>query len=1203
MPAVARERALASERAGNRAGEQAPVNQQDDPEDSADDDELDTDGSDEAFEVERILDYMIFDTFKGLPEPYPQDQDRFQVLYQVKWLGYPDSENSLEPKSSFVDEKSWEAFWKECEQTKPPRESHANLVAQAEAQNKAYENKRNKILKRKEQADADKKTKKAAKNKSKRESKRPESDASGSITAAPTRRSLRDPPVTVSNKRRRSDSSDQQMRETRSNRHERIDQAVLNDLIGTSRHKMLRELRISSPPQHVEHLDSDEDENKVEEQEEPSSNHKSPLDQGPNGLKQSPKPDSGLLMDQNPYRGFAHDSESEEEEGDATLKNRPPSPPTQVTQPVDKGFASDESDEEEADSKSANGGADHHDAAQVDLEDGKVATEEKGFRQPEPLKPVPGGFADDSEDDSDDEQHVTQQTAMPKTVQGKDARDPQSRNSKPLRPATKGAEEDSGADAEKDEHSKQALATPKLAVRAVNARARAEAIVDSSPEQPLMNLRARLASTSEVSNSPKGFKDESGASPDDQAEAILRPDSAPSVSEGRSMGHAQQNSTSATSEPVLPADVEMRDVSGIPTRTGQPIAHPPESDRDVNVKQESPPISPEGALEPNNTRDKGDKPPKSTASLAGPNGKRLHGEVKGLKAETILELESPGSGRQPRTGGSTATDQSKTPEREGAKEKESNTGDPESRRQKDNSSAPKSSAQDKGDDVGKTKQVPPASTSTKTAPISVPAPRSPKRTLPGADHVSPVSAKRRKTEKRQQQASAKTPPAAAPAPAHASPKAIAQRAALKKFKIGRLPREGAVPIPPIAPTPISPPAVPNSPDLLSNSHSSSGTNSKKREQDPFNYGVQRPSAKDGYIRYNVDTPAYKGLPDAITGREKPKWSHEVPDNMRIRSWWGIDGNPIDNFVNFDKVLSHREVYITPRPTPSEVGINKRASVHDKEYLALQLVLAHIKEVKQVDSLRDSVTAVFVHASFSNDLGRFPGKLSELDHWRDREDVVFFWYGSDGNGKRQKLCQFWKPLTAITFTSSALLRDPVRLSRILENAAESRDRVFRARDQFPFMLSQYLLTGGTLGPSEPGKPSTSNPQSEARQPAIDAVMSLLHAGSLTLTRIAPRLGPPYRDQKRFPAHDDSVANDPVAWSRLSQCYLPKYCQVSPERLQNLVCSWRTRYTNIRRWIIIATREEKTSLAAAPGILLVTATEAERIIQRPLKVIFG
>jgi hypothetical protein len=236
-------------------------------------------------------------------------------------------------------------------------------------------------------------------------------------------------------------------------------------------------------------------------------------------------------------------------------------------------------------------------------------------------------------------------------------------------------------------------------------------------------------------------------------------------------------------------------------------------------------------------------------------------------------------------------------------------------------------------------------------------------------------------------------------------KAVSREDALKKLKIGRVSKDGSANRPSSG-NQRSPSVVTNSAtDQHSNSHGSG--NNKRQEEDPFNYGKQRSTSKDGYILINASVLQFKKLPEAIAGKENPNWPVGALDHERIRWWWKIGKNPVDNFVDFDRILSYREVYVTAPPTQREIGTSKKAAAHEKDYLALQLVLAHVPGVKQADSLRSDVSAVFVHASLASDLGRFPGKFTELDRLRERDDVVCFFYGT-GDDKQRALRRFWKP---------------------------------------------------------------------------------------------------------------------------------------------------------------------------------------------------
>ena len=247
-------------------------------------------------------------------------------------------------------------------------------------------------------------------------------------------------------------------------------------------------------------------------------------------------------------------------------------------------------------------------------------------------------------------------------------------------------------------------------------------------------------------------------------------------------------------------------------------------------------------------------------------------------------------------------------------------------------------------------------------------------------------------------------------PALPQPSLPSQKQLLQKLKFGRISKDANR----TADPPRNSHSNERSPSVLTNSATDQQSTSrgsghhKKQEEDPFNYGVQRPTSKDGYVPLNRDMLKMKKLPEAICGNEKPSWPVDLhQDQDRIRWWWRIGGNPLLNFADFDRVMNGREVFVTSPPTQREVGTNKQAAAHEKDYLALQLVLSTLEGVRQADSLRPAVSAIFVHSSLVAELGRFPGKLSELDRYRDRVDVVFFLYGT-GLDKERTLRQFWRP---------------------------------------------------------------------------------------------------------------------------------------------------------------------------------------------------
>ncbi|GAA6008182.1 hypothetical protein JCM11491_001918 [Sporobolomyces phaffii] len=432
-------------------------------------------------------------------------------------------------------------------------------------------------------------------------------------------------------------------------------------------------------------------------------------------------------------------------------------------------------------------------------------------------------------------------------------------------------------------------------------------------------------------------------------------------------------------------------------------------------------------------------------------------------------------------------------------------------------------------------------------------------------------------------------------------KPISQKDALKKLKIRRISKDAKAPG-----TQRSPSIGPHSAtDQHSNSHESSTNNNKKQEEDPFNNGFQRSEVKDGYFQLNANVLQFKKLPEAICGKETPAWPLNMLDYERIRWWWKIGENPLGNFVKFDRVLSRRDVFITPRPKEGEVGRSKKAASHEKDYLALQLVLAKIDGVRQAVSIGPAVTAVFVHASLASELGRFPGKLSEIDRLRGRDDVICFLYGT-GDDKQRALRQIWKPLTAVTFTPAAIADNPRRLALLLEAASSSHCDFDGARNQFPFMLPQYVLSGGAFGPAvdQDEKPIPRSDEERIKvRSALETIFGLVRNKSLSLASIGPPPNGSRLGQTRFPSFDDRTAADPVVWQKLSLCYRPKFCEVSLERLQTLVCAWRSQYAGIRRWIVVATPDEIPLVSPAAGIHLATVAEAESLIANPPKAIIG
>ncbi|GAA6052888.1 hypothetical protein JCM3770_004394 [Rhodotorula araucariae] len=383
---------------------------------------------------------------------------------------------------------------------------------------------------------------------------------------------------------------------------------------------------------------------------------------------------------------------------------------------------------------------------------------------------------------------------------------------------------------------------------------------------------------------------------------------------------------------------------------------------------------------------------------------------------------------------------------------------------------------------------------------------------------------------------------------------------------------------------------------MSNETSSHGSGAQARKVvDPFNQGVVRPTSVNGFVRINVDVLKQKRLPAALMRNETVRFPpHVVSDGDKIRHLWsvGLDGNPFNGTYDFDDQMHYgeqpREVYITEPPDEAKAGRSKRARAHANEYQALQLVLSSIPDIKQAAAPRQSVNAVFVHASELGRIGLFPGAFQQLEQFRLREDVVFYAYG-EGEDRKRALHQFWRPLTAFTFTPNVFKQDTARVSALVAQAATIYSQI-GIREQFPWIPLQYLLPGGAFGLVDP---------SDARQdPVRRELFSLVQQRQVPVANVIAS-SPTSHKSLTFPDRYDNAGPNPSAWAAVRAAYKAQLCNIDLERLQRLVCRWRAAYPQIRRWVVIATEEELANCGggALPGIHLMPLRTAEARL-RPL-----
>ena len=340
-----------------------------------------------------------------------------------------------------------------------------------------------------------------------------------------------------------------------------------------------------------------------------------------------------------------------------------------------------------------------------------------------------------------------------------------------------------------------------------------------------------------------------------------------------------------------------------------------------------------------------------------------------------------------------------------------------------------------------------------------------------------------------------------------SPPSTSRAQQLKRLKIGRV---GPPPPPPAAPSPAPSSAASSakSPIVLagndraphasavSSETSSLGSGAQARKVlDPFNHGVQRAKSSNGYVILNGNLLREKKLSTLLAPGGSVRWPSDVESEVdRIRHLWGIrtPSGPINGVYDFDGAMhldgEPRKVYIASPPSENLAGRDKSARAHLNDYAALQLVLSSIQGVKQADSARESVTAVFVHATELGKVGLFPDGLLHLERYRMVENAIYLVYGT-GEDHKRAMRPFWHPsasstsssssslprsslltptpppaVTAWTFTPAAFRLNPARISALVERAPDVYSDL-GYRSQFPWVPSQYLLRGGAFGPAE------------------------------------------------------------------------------------------------------------------------------------------
>ncbi|GAA6051287.1 hypothetical protein NBRC10513_000310 [Rhodotorula toruloides] len=401
-----------------------------------------------------------------------------------------------------------------------------------------------------------------------------------------------------------------------------------------------------------------------------------------------------------------------------------------------------------------------------------------------------------------------------------------------------------------------------------------------------------------------------------------------------------------------------------------------------------------------------------------------------------------------------------------------------------------------------------------------------------------------------------------------------------------------------------------SPSVSADSSSLTGSSSAqakqaKKAQDPFNYGVAQVRSTNGFIAINRDKLGMRKLGQKLRAAYNVALPPQlVGDVDQIRFMWSVGsphGDPLHGADDFDDIMHNEghplEVFVTEPPDESQAGIDKRAKRHGDEYLALQLVLSTFQNVKQADAPRDSVAACFVHVSELPELGRFPGKYAGMDRLRDHPDTVFFVYGMEEPTRRRAMRQMWRPLLAVTFTPSAVTCDAQRICGIVEQVGDRVNQELASRDAFPWVPLQYFLPGGAFGVSVDAEGKRLSPRLDEdldRRTAKLALHSLLMMDQLSIASVMATTEPASASFI-FPRMPDRAPYNPSVCKQVAEFYPPQKCDLDLAQVQKLVCFWRSKYSQFRNWVIIATPDELKTCAPLPGITLVDVAQAEKLFR--------
>ncbi|KAK4054504.1 hypothetical protein OIV83_000998 [Microbotryomycetes sp. JL201] len=363
--------------------------------------------------------------------------------------------------------------------------------------------------------------------------------------------------------------------------------------------------------------------------------------------------------------------------------------------------------------------------------------------------------------------------------------------------------------------------------------------------------------------------------------------------------------------------------------------------------------------------------------------------------------------------------------------------------------------------------------------------------------------------------------------------------------------------------------------------------------DPWNKGFARPRASNGFVDLRTEILEQNLKRNGFL-REWGGGSRDMSVVNRIRMIFGV-GDWRENYHDFDQVMqtgpdgNSRQAWIYA-PRKDQPFNKKQARAVEGDYIALQLLLSSIAGVKQSDSLRDAVTAVFVHASEMANIGKArDGDLAKLDAFRSRspKHTVFIIFGEFDDGRPRRRTQtltfrrFWQFAATVTFTPEALKQSPRRLQTLIQEWSKcctSR----RNQSVSVWIPCTYLFPGGPFDCGFSGYLPL-------------AVWNLVNSRRISLlnTLLKPHtetewaLGFPHIATKLMP--DKRLIK---AWSHNYPHQLPNNMT---GYLSGLAHSQNS-FLNFRQWIVIKADLEKTPEPEF-GIEVLTINEAAARLAQP------